>query len=73
MTDRSPAELTRHLQHLLHQSANDAAVLLALAEAAESNPNRVGELLAEVRRRAPRWIEGLREAVLLAQQQHREV
>jgi len=41
-------------------------VLLALAEAAESNPNRVGELLAEVRRRAPRWIEGLREAVLLA-------
>ena len=52
----------RVLQELLHRSANDTSVLVALADLSEHDPARRAELAREVRRRCPALTEALRQA-----------
>jgi hypothetical protein len=66
MTDDISARLKQAIRDLVHQSANDTSVLVALADLSEADPGRVPELLAEVRLRAPRMTESLRVASALA-------
>mgnify|MGYP000406876449 CR=1 FL=1 len=48
------------LQELLHRSANDTSVLVALADLAERDPARLPELAREIRRRCPALTDALR-------------
>jgi len=53
---------TQALYDAAHRAANDATVLVALAEFTEADPARLPELLREIRARCPALAKMLREA-----------